>query len=159
MVRGKSLSCDMRNSIVAAHESGLSGHKIAKNLSIPQGTVRNIISQFKKTGNIQTKVKTGRASKITKRDERALRTLIKQDRRASSRELAVKWADAIGRPISKDTCLRRMKKMGYGFYKVSFYKHKNIQTYYFILGEGKTTSFAKTKTKSIFVGKGAQKLG
>lgn len=123
MVRGKSLSCDMRNSIVAAHESGLSGHKIAKNLSIPQGTVRNIISQFKKTGNIQTKVKTGRASKITKRDERALRTLIKQDRRASSRELAVKWADAIGRPISKDTCLRRMKKMGYGFYKVSFYKH------------------------------------
>lgn len=120
MVRGKPLSYDLRNSIVAAHTNGLSGHTIARNFSIPQGTVRNIILQFNNTGNIDTKVRTGRISKITNRDKRALRILIKQDRRASSRELGLKWADAIGRPVSKDTCLRSMKKMGYGFYKVNF---------------------------------------
>lgn len=126
MTRGKSLSEDIRNSIISAHKRGLSGHKIAKNLSIPQGTVRNIISQFKKTGHIKIKVKSGRISKITKRDHRALRALIKHDRRISSRELASKWADAIGRPISKDTCLRNIKKLGYGFYKVGLNKADNF---------------------------------
>lgn len=119
MVRGRALSHDMRNSIVTAHKNGVSGHKIVKNLNIPQGTVRNIIKQFKQEGNIQQKVKTGRRSKITERDERALRAIIKQDRRAASREIAVKWSHAIGKRVSKDTCLRKMKKMGYGFYKVS----------------------------------------
>lgn len=119
MVRGKALSNDMRNSIVAAHKNGISGHNIAKNLSISQGTVRNIITLFKNNGNIQTKKRAGRRSKITERDERALRTIIKADRRAGSREIAVKWSNAIGRRVSKDTCLRTLKKMGYGFYKVS----------------------------------------
>ena len=120
MVRGKALSNDIRNSIVAAHKNGVSGHKIAKNLNIPQGTVRNIITLFKQNGNIQTKVKTGRRCKISERDERALRAIIKQDRRAASKEIAVKWSHAIGRRVSKDTCLRKIKKLGYGFYKVSF---------------------------------------
>lgn len=119
MVRGKALSNDMRNSIVAAHRNGVSGHNIAKNLSIPQGTVRNIITLFKNNGNIQTKARTGRRSKITERDKRALRSIIKQDRRAGSKEIAVKWSQAIDRRVSKDTCLRSLKKMGYGFYKVS----------------------------------------
>lgn len=86
MVRGKALSNDMRNSIVAAHRKGVSGHNIAKNLSIPQGTVRNIITLFKNNGNTQAEARTGRRSKITERDKRALRLIIQQDRRAGSRE-------------------------------------------------------------------------
>nr|CAH7717710.1 unnamed protein product [Callosobruchus chinensis] len=98
---------------------------IAKNLNIPQGTIRSIISRFKENGNVKIKPKPGRSSKVTKRDKRVLRALIKQDRRAPSRELAIKWADAIGNHVSKDTCLRNLKKMGYGFYKVGTYKIKN----------------------------------
>lgn len=120
MVRGKPMSEDLRKSIVSAHVDGVSGRQIAKNLKISRSTVRNIISLFKREGNIKTKVKCGRTSKISKRDYRVLQRLIKQDRRISSRELAVKWGDTIGRQISKDTCLRHVKKLGYNFYKVSF---------------------------------------
>lgn len=120
MVRGKPLSEDLRKSIICAHNDGISGCNIAKNLRISRYTVRNIIRLFKKEGNVTRKVRTGRISKITKRDRRVLRNLIRQDRRVSSRELASKWGNAIQMRVSKDTCLRHLKTMGYGFYKVCF---------------------------------------
>lgn len=120
MVRGKPMSEDLRKSIVSAHVDGVSGRQIAKNLKISRSTVRNIISLFKREGSIKTKVKCGRTSKISQRNYRVLRKLIQQDRRVSSRELAVKWGETIGKQISKDTCLRHVKKLGYSFYKVSF---------------------------------------
>lgn len=118
MTRGKPLSEDIRNAIVAAYNKNYSGRKIAKMLSLPQGTVRNIITQHKHTGSVSVKLKTGRISKITTRDQRVLQRLLKKDRRMPSRQLAVEWGDAIGKRVSKDTCLRNIKKLGYGFYKV-----------------------------------------
>nr|CAH7733228.1 unnamed protein product [Callosobruchus chinensis] len=112
------ISEDLPFLLCLAHKNGLSGNIIAKNLNIPQGTIRSIISRFKENGNVQITPKPGRSSKVTKRDKRVLRALIKQDRRAPSRELVIKWADAIGKHVSKDTCLRNLKKMGYGFHKV-----------------------------------------
>ncbi|KAK9700809.1 hypothetical protein QE152_g31014 [Popillia japonica] len=100
MTRGKPLSEDMRHSIVSAHRKGHSGRSIAKMFSIPRGTVRNIITQFKNTGAVNVKVKTGRTSNISPRDQRALQSLIKKDRRVGSRELAAECGRAIGKSIA-----------------------------------------------------------
>lgn len=68
--------------------------------------------------------------------------------------MAAKEADAIGRPISKDTYLMSMKKMRYGFYKVNFNKHKTSKfDSFFTLGAEANPSLAKTKVNPIFMGK------
>ncbi|CAH1958220.1 unnamed protein product [Acanthoscelides obtectus] len=97
----------------------------------PQGTVRKIISLFKQNVHIDIKIRNGRRSKITERDEPALLAIIKHNCRAVSREIAVKGSHVIGKRVSKNTCLRSMKKMGYSFYKakekplVSFKQRRN----------------------------------
>lgn len=52
MARGKSLSGDLRKSIINAHRHGISARKISISHSVPRSTVQDIINLFKKTGNV-----------------------------------------------------------------------------------------------------------
>ena len=104
--------------IIDSHKKNISAYQISKNINISRSTIRNIISLFKKTGGAAMLKKPGRPSKITSVDKRNLTKIIKSDRRTSSTEITSKWNSATGKEISRRTCLRTMKKLGYGFFKV-----------------------------------------
>lgn len=118
MARGKALSADLRKSIVNAHRNGTSARKISISHSVPRSTVQDIINLFKKTGGVTQSKKTGRPSKISNADARALRRIVKANRRSNARELTALWRQMIQKQISLSTTKRAVRKLGYKFYKV-----------------------------------------
>lgn len=121
MVRGKALSNDLRRVIVNLYSAGNSCGKIANQLQLSRYTVRNIVKLYKTTGAVKEKPNLGRTSKITATDLRGLRRILKQNRRANCGELSVEWNRATGKHFSRSTCLRAIKRLGYKFYKVSYF--------------------------------------
>lgn len=118
MVRGKALSSDLRNVIIESWKNGISYKTISENLYLSKSTVQYIVSRFKLTGNIKVKKKSGCPRKTSSHDDRALRRIIKHSRRDTTAEIKNSWENHIRKQISLMTCRRRMKEMGYGFYKV-----------------------------------------
>lgn len=112
MARGKCLSEDMRNAIIKEYKKNISAYDIAKILEISRSSVRNILNLFKKTGNVNPLSKTGRPPIATDRDRRSLRKILKNDRRATTANITLEWKNAIKKQVSRDTCIREMKKMG-----------------------------------------------
>lgn len=108
---------------------------------------------FKTTGELTAKVRSWRKSSITVRDLRALTALIKQCCRSSSKELVVLWSEAVGRHISKDSCLQNIKKLEYGFYKVSLIWIKTLIS--LVILTSKRTE--QTEETEITLGKGTSK--
>lgn len=119
MVRGSPLSVDLRKAILNLSESGQSGCQIAKSLNISRYTIRNIIKIHKETGIVEPKTRSGSKPKATKLDLRALRKIAKDNRRNNCMELALLWSDSAGKKFSRSTTNRSLKKIGFGFYKVS----------------------------------------
>ena len=116
MARGVALSQDLRNLIIKAFKEGKSSYQIAKNLFIARSSVQNIISLFKKTGDVKLKRKTGRPSIAKPADYRALKRIIVKNRRETAAAITVEWRNHLKKDISVDTCKRSMKKIGYKFY-------------------------------------------
>lgn len=120
MSRGKPLSKDLRISIVKAHEKGISARRISVSHSVPRSTVQDIINLYRRSGGVDQKVKTGRPSTITDANKRALRRIVKTNRRSNTKEITVLWRDSIGKSISMSTTKRTIRKIGFKFYKVIF---------------------------------------
>lgn len=120
MARGKPISAEIRYLVVEKVSSGKSYGEISSDLKLPRSTVQSIVQNYKKNGNCNTSVANrGRVSKITPRDTRVLANIIKQDRRSSIRNIASEWSQSIGKTVKREWTRQQMKKIGYGFYKVS----------------------------------------
>lgn len=118
MARGKALGEDLRWSIIKAHMKGISVRKISVSHSVARSTVHDIIGLHKKSGSVRERKKTGRLSKISDADQRALRRILKANRRSNSREITVLWREMTGKQMSVSTTKRSIKKLGFKFYKV-----------------------------------------
>lgn len=120
MPRGKPLSKDFRLSIINAHKKGISARRISVSHSVPRSTVQDIINLYKTTNGVDQKIKTGRPSTITEANKRALRRIVKTNRRSNTKEITVLWRESIAKDISLSTTKRTIRKIGYKFYKVKF---------------------------------------
>lgn len=80
MARGKALSTDLRESIIAAHKNGKSAYEIGRNLSIALSTVQGVINNFKQRGSIEIGKSSGRPKKTNLHNRRALRKIINENR-------------------------------------------------------------------------------
>ena len=78
--KGKDASDEVRAVICTMFKKGKKVTTIAKDLSMPRGTVNTIIQRYKNTGQMKGK-RTGRPPKLTPRDERRLSRLILRNRR------------------------------------------------------------------------------
>ena len=78
---GKDVSDEVRAVTCTMFKNGEKVTHIAKDLSMPRGTVNTIIQRYKKTGQIMKGKRTGRHPKLTPRDERCLSRLILRNRR------------------------------------------------------------------------------
>ena len=76
--KGKDVSDEVRAVICTMFKKVTA---IAKDLSMPRGTVNIIIKRYKKTGQIKKGKRTGRPPKLTPRDERRLSRLVLRNRR------------------------------------------------------------------------------
>lgn len=111
MVRGKSISEDVRNIIVRLSNSGKSYSEIGNLLNVSKYSVANIIQLYNRTGAIVKKPKLGKKSGILEVHKRTLRRIISKNRRCSYGDLSILWTTAIGRKMSKSTCHRTASKM------------------------------------------------
>lgn len=116
MARGKPVSQEVRKIIISYSNNGKSTYQISKDLSLPRSTIQTIIEHHRKYGIVTCLKKSGRPRITTKAENRILKKIIKENRRARAGELTVLWRDAIKKDVSVDTCKRVMRRMGYGFY-------------------------------------------
>lgn len=123
MARGKAIDEKIRSIIVKLSNEGNSYSEIGKLLDISRYSVRNVIKYNKKHSSVTPQPRNIKKSKLTDNDRRALKRIIKQNRRANYGQLSVLWSDAVGRRVSRSTCHREAKKLGFGSYKVTLLKY------------------------------------
>lgn len=120
MPRGKAISSDLRKIITDKSSTGKSAYAIAAELNIPRSSIRNIIRLNAESGCPNKKLQKTRKSLITASEKRMLSRICTEHRNSSTVELTSKWNAATGKCASISTTWRTMKKLGFGFYKVSF---------------------------------------
>lgn len=118
MTRGKVVDEKIRSIIINLFKKGKSNAEIGDLVNLSKFTVRNIIRVYKTTGTIATKPRYASKSKISDADRRALKKIIRKNRRSNYGELSVLWSDAVGRSVSRSTCHREALKLGFKTYKV-----------------------------------------
>lgn len=118
MVRGKRLSDLVRSAIVKSYLKGESITSIGKGLDIPRTTISAIIAAFKKNGSTEQKPKAGRKCNLTVRKAVALKTTIIKNRKETVQNVSLEFEKNTGSKISKATCGRWMRKIGFKHYKV-----------------------------------------
>ena len=113
MGRGKELKEVERAFIVGMARGGASISKIAEETKRPRGTIATVLRNFRLRGSVQTAKRSGRPLKTTPRDHRHLERLVKEDRRASARNLATKWSKTVDKSLSVKTMRKRLNSLGY----------------------------------------------
>lgn len=116
MARGKPIAEEVRKIIISSNNNGKSAYQIAKDLLLPRSSVQSIIQHHKKNGSVSILKKCGRPRITSDADNRALKKIIKKNRRARAGEITLLWREMIKKDVSVDTCKRALKRMGYGFY-------------------------------------------
>lgn len=92
MVRGKSIDDRTRSIIVNLFKNGCSNSEIGKTVNLSRYCVRNIVKLWKTTGSVAVKPRYKRKSKISERELRTLMKIIRENRRASYKQLSVLWS-------------------------------------------------------------------
>lgn len=118
MARGVATSPELRNKVIQCFKNGESYSKISERLLLAKSTVQSVINHYKKTGTIDVKQRKGSIPMTTPAENRILGRLIRSNRRCSTAVLKEKWESSIGKTMSTQTCRRKIKSLGYGFYKV-----------------------------------------
>lgn len=116
MARGKPIADEVRKIIIHSNNNGKSAYQIAKNLSLPRSTVQTIIEHYRKNGTVKCLKIPGRPRITSAAENRVLKKIIKNNRRARAGGLTLKWREMIHKDVSVDTCKRVVKRLGYRFY-------------------------------------------
>jgi transposase len=121
MARGKAICEEIRNLIISKRNDGKTIREISKDLNIPKSSVQNIIKINKLRNSTDVLKKTGRKTKFTDRDTRALKTILVKNRRETVRGISQMWTKKMGKSVSRETTRRWIHKLEFGFYKVDLY--------------------------------------
>lgn len=121
MARGKPISIEIRKKIIKMSENGISYAKIARTLFMSKSSIQYVIKSFKENNTVDTRPRKGKQQITSPSDNRILGRTIRENRRATTAYIKDEWEKSTGKSISIDTCRRRLKSLGYGYYKVSKY--------------------------------------
>jgi len=87
MVKTRELKPEEKGGIVALLNNNFKNAQIARQMKLPDSTVRSFIKKYKKTGNIENLPRPGRPPIATQRQKRLLIREVMKNRRAPLREL------------------------------------------------------------------------
>ena len=109
MARGKGLPPTKRAQIVALKNLNISNRKIALQLNVSEGTVRDTMKRYDGTpDSLNDRRRSGRPRKSTIIQDRHLKILCKRNRFLSSAGLQTLWKSSGGPSVHSSTVRRRL---------------------------------------------------
>ena len=109
----KELSLFQHGEIIGAWKCGGSIRKIAEKLNHTITTVQKVISTYRDHGYEKPPPRTGKIKKITDRDDRALRKIIKGNRKINIHEIKESFIESTSKEISENTLRRHLHEIGF----------------------------------------------
>ena len=110
---GREMSESEKQTILHLHGMGLSGRKIAENLSISRSTIQKFLQRYNDVGDLENKHRSGRPKITSARSDTLLSRMVKRNRRQSLSDLLVEFNTSNANPVSKRTLKRRIHDLGY----------------------------------------------
>lgn len=111
-MRYKKLSNLTRGKIIAYFEDGKSQRQIAKIVRTSRSTIQNIINTYKKSNDIKRLSGSGSKRKTSKRDDKIIVKISKNDPFMSSKQISVAAKSDYNIDISRQTVDRRLDEAG-----------------------------------------------
>lgn len=106
------VSSEIRGAILALSEAGLSVRQIATQLTKPKSTVQSVLKQYKDTGSLKVKERSGRPRVTTKREDSLLVLNSKKNRKKPATVLTSELNDSRDSNVSLTTVKRRLRSAG-----------------------------------------------
>ena len=100
---------------VALHQSGMNVSKISKQLNVSRKCVMNAIERYNKYGEFKDLKRSRRLKKLSYRDERHLRRLMKDENQLSAAEITADLNSSLLKPVTKRTVRNYLTKLGFEY--------------------------------------------
>ncbi|CAF1477350.1 unnamed protein product [Adineta ricciae] len=117
----KHVSPYTRAQAVALYHSGMKVSKIAEQLPISRKCIMNAIERYEKHGEFSDLKRSGRPKKLSARDERHLKRLVKGENRLSAAKITSDLNSSLPKPVTRRTVCNYLTKLGFE-YKVKLKK-------------------------------------
>lgn len=109
----KELDLFQRGQIIGAWKCGATIRTIAQTLNHPPSTVGKVIKTYDNSGYKKPPPRKGRPHKMTDRDDRALRKVLKENRKANIEEMRDNFMTSTSTNICEKTIRRHLHESGY----------------------------------------------
>jgi transposase len=109
----RSLSLDLRQRIVAAHEEGMTQTQIAQRFAVSQPTVCRLVKQWQSEHDLKEKPKSGRPPCLSAAQLPQLEALAASRTDWTLAQLADAWQERFGTRLSLTTLWRALQKQGF----------------------------------------------
>ena len=80
-----------RQKVIVLHEEGCSQRQISSKTGYSKTAITEIIKKFRETGSLEDRKKSGRPPKLTKDDNKCLKTLSLRNRKKISKDTYSNW--------------------------------------------------------------------
>ena len=104
---------NIRARAAALHDAGLNQVQISKQLKVCRCCVQNAIKKYKKLRRFDSLQHTGRPKKLSGREIRHLKRLVKGDFRIRASKIASDLNTSLPKPVTTKTVRRYLKELGF----------------------------------------------
>ena len=87
--------------------------ELSRMLNIPRTTITSVLSKYRRTGTVETLMRSGRKRSFTNRDRNAFKHLVKSNRRLTSQDITAKLNECKTNTFSQKTVQRVLHLEGY----------------------------------------------
>ena len=109
----KVVSAYTRAQAVALHQSGMNVSKISKQLNVSRKCLMNAIERYNKYSEFKDLERSGRPKKLSHRNERHLRRLVKGENQPSVAKVTADLNSSLLKPVTKRTVCNYLTKLGF----------------------------------------------
>ena len=107
------LSTATNELIITLSESVQNKVELSRMLNIPRTTITSVLSKYRRTGTVETLMRSGRKRSFTNRDRNALKRLVKSNRWLTLQDITAKLNECKTNTFSQKTVQRVLHSEGY----------------------------------------------
>ena len=112
--KGAELSTATNKLIITLSEISVQNKaELSRMLNIPRTIITNVLSKYRRTGTVETLMRSGRKRSFTNRDRNALKRLVKSNRRLTVQDITAKLNECKTKTFSQKTVQRVLHSEGY----------------------------------------------